>query len=225
MQISPSHRRAAVAALPFLLLSLAPAATAVAAPAVPNAPADLPTALSTSSATTALDGLTVARHESMAGYRRDRFPRWIPQGQDCNTREKVFLRDGRNVRRDEYCRAVSGAWTNPYDGTVITQPSQLEVDHVVPLTNAWQSGANTWTDAKRKAFANDLEAPQLLTTTKESRLAKDDQSPDEWRPPLRSYWCTYSRAWIDVKARYHLTVTPEEKTVLREMLGTCATDQ
>ncbi|MCF6469202.1 HNH endonuclease [Nonomuraea sp. MG754425] len=196
-------------------LSLVPAAGAGASPA------ELPTPISASVAYAQLAQLTVADPRSMAGYSRARFPHWAQQGRSCDTREIVLARDGADVKQDESCRAISGTWHSEYDGKDFTNASELDIDHMVPLAQAWRSGANEWTDTRRRQFANDLEGPQLVAVSASSNRSKGDQSPDQWRPPLRSYWCTYSRAWIDVKSRYELTVTEAERDALGEMVGTC----
>jgi hypothetical protein len=168
-----------------------------------------------------LAGLKVAAHGSMAGYSRDLFSHWSAQGENCDTRETVLERDGTGVQRDAECRAVSGSWVSVYDGKELNDASELDIDHMVPLANAWRSGADTWDADTRKAFANDLTHPQLLAVSASSNRSKGDQGPDEWQPPAETYWCTYSRAWTSVKATYELTVTETEKDMLTGMLDTC----
>ncbi|MFG2116130.1 DUF1524 domain-containing protein [Streptomyces sp. NPDC048718] len=168
-----------------------------------------------------LAGLTVAPQGTMTGYNRDKFPHWAGQGDSCDTRETILQRDGKGVRRDAQCRAVSGRWVSVYDGKVITSASGLDIDHTVPLANAWRSGARSWTQEQRKAFANDLSHPQLLAVSASSNRSKGDQGPDEWQPPLESYWCAYGRSWTSVKSTYGLTVTSAEKAMLGRMLATC----
>ncbi|MEV0621312.1 HNH endonuclease family protein [Nonomuraea sp. NPDC050404] len=197
-------------------LALVPAAGASAA-----SPAELPPTLSASAAAWQLKRLTVAEAGSMAGYSRARFPHWAGQGERCDTREIVLVRDGQDVKQDESCRAISGTWYSEYDGKTFTNARDLDIDHMVPLAQAWRSGANEWTDAQRKRFANDLEGPQLIAVSAASNRSKGDQAPDQWRPPRRSYWCVYSRAWIDVKSRYGLTITETERDALGEMVATC----
>ncbi|MEV5081598.1 HNH endonuclease family protein [Streptomyces sp. NPDC056159] len=182
----------------------------------------LPGVPSAEQAGTELAGLKVAPHGSMAGYSRAKFPHWAQQGEKCDTREKVLERDGTNVTRDAECRAVSGSWVSVYDDKTFTSASDLDIDHMVPLANAWRSGAAGWTQEKRKAFANDLTHPQLLAVSAASNRSKGDQGPDEWQPPSKPYWCTYARAWVSVKATYELSVTAAEKNTLTDMLGTCS---
>ncbi|MDI3385047.1 HNH endonuclease family protein [Streptomyces sp. B-S-A8] len=168
-----------------------------------------------------LAGLKVAPHGSMTGYSRDRFPHWSAQGENCDTRETVLERDGTDVRRNEECRAVSGTWQSAYDDEKITDSSDLDIDHMVPLANAWRSGADEWTQTRREEFANDLTHPQLIAVSASSNRSKGDQGPDEWQPPDRTYWCVYGRAWVSVKSTYELTVTEAEERELDAMLDTC----
>lgn len=168
-----------------------------------------------------LDGLPVAPQLSMAGYSRNRFPHWIDQPGGCDTREMVLKRDGTGVQTTQTCRVTGGQWVSPYDGKSLTNPTAMDIDHVVPLANAWRSGAKNWTDEKRKQFANDLTDPQLVAVSATANRAKGDQDPSQWKPANRGYWCTYAENWIVVKRQWQLTVTGAEKTALKEMLGTC----
>ncbi|MGY0466948.1 HNH endonuclease family protein (plasmid) [Kitasatospora sp. cg17-2] len=168
-----------------------------------------------------LDELVVEPPHSMDGYSRERFPHWIKVSGECDTRESVLARDGEGVVQDELCRAVAGAWVSLYDDKVFTDAKALDIDHVVPLAAAWRSGADTWTTAKRRAFANDLTHSQLIAVSAASNRSKGDKAPDAWRPPATGYWCTYSRAWTDTKHVYGLSVTEPEKAALTSMLGTC----
>lgn len=129
-----------------------------------------------------LEQLTVAAAGSMDGYSRDKYPHWISQGDNCNTREVVLKRDGEGVKTGNDCYPTSGTWTSPYDGATWTDPSDIDIDHMVPLANSWISGAKAWTNEQRQAFANDLTNPQLLAVTDNVNQSKSDKSPDRWRP-------------------------------------------
>lgn len=174
-----------------------------------------------SAARSRLAELTVKASGSMAGYSRDRFPHWSTVEGTCDTREMVLKRDGKDVRGDAECRAVSGSWTSPYDGATWTKATDVDIDHWVPLAAAWRSGASEWTDEHRKEFANDLTRRQLIAVTDNVNQAKGDKSPDEWKPLLTGYWCTYSINWIEVKHYYKLSITGAEKTALLDMLSYC----
>jgi Protein of unknown function (DUF1524) len=175
----------------------------------------------TGTAAEQLDALTVASWGSMSRYSRDRFEHWSRQDGGCNTRDLVLRRDGRGVATGPDCDITAGTWTSPYDGKTVADPTKLDIDHVVPLANAWRTGASDWSDAQRERFANDMDTPELLAVTSTTNRAKGDQDPSQWRPPLRDYWCTYARKWISVKSHWKLSITAAEKSALVDMLETC----
>ncbi|MFE4873867.1 HNH endonuclease family protein [Streptomyces sp. NPDC056682] len=213
--------RAAIA-LAGLSCLVAPAAPAsAAAPQVPVLRRALPEPPPAGVARGELGDLNVEAPHAMTGYSRAKFPHWARQYGTCDTREVVLQRDGQNVVQDDQCRAVQGTWYSEYDGKTLTAASQVDIDHMVPLAAGWRAGADQWDTAKRKAFANDLVNSQLIAVSAASNRSKGDQTPDLWKPPLHSYWCTYSRAWIDVKHVWELNVTQAEKSALGEMLDTC----
>ncbi|MCR3746820.1 HNH endonuclease family protein [Lentzea californiensis] len=181
-------------------------------------PLNIPTA---TVAKSELAGLTVRADGSMTGYSRDKFPHWITKEGTCNTREFVLKRDGTSVVTDSSCAATSGRWFSPYDGATWTAASDVDIDHVVPLAAAWRSGAASWTTTRRQQFANDTDYPQLIAVTDNVNQAKGDQTPATWKPPVTSYWCTYAKMWVHVKAKYSLSVNSAEKTELTSMLGRC----
>ena len=181
-------------------------------------PPGIPTA---ATARTYLSSLTVAAWTHTTTYDRDLFPHWHTVSGTCNTRETVLKRDGTNVVVSSACAATSGSWFSPYDGATWSAASDVDIDHMVPLKNAWISGAWGWTTAKRESFANDLTNPQLIAVTDNVNQSKSDQSPDSWKPPLSSYHCTYARMWVKVKYVWALTVTSAEKSAITTMLATC----
>lgn len=191
------------------------ASAANASPAVPPPPPD------ETAARTHLADLAVAPEGSMDGYSRTKFPHWITVKGECNTRETVLQRDGEGVEVDAKCAATSGRWYSPYDGATWTQASDLDIDHMVPLAQAWRSGANTWTTERRRQFANDLESSQLWAVTDNVNQAKGDKDPAQWLPPLVSFRCTYAQSWIDVKYRYQLMTDAAEKAALERLLDAC----
>jgi hypothetical protein len=176
---------------------------------------------SAATAQTELAGLTVAPDGSMDGYDRDKFPHWHTVEGACNTREMVLQRDGDGVEVGSDCAPTSGSWTSPYDGETWTQPSDVDIDHMVPLADAWRTGAASWTTDQREAFANDLGSPQLWAVTDNVNQSKGDQTPDVWKPPSTSEYCEYARAYIHVKYTYSLTVNSAEEGALEDMLASC----
>jgi hypothetical protein len=187
-----------------------------------NAAAATPPGIpSAATARSELAGLTVAAAGSGTTYNRDLFPHWHIVSGSCDTRETVLKRDGTSVVQSSACAATSGRWFSPYDGATWTAASDVDIDHMVPLKNAWISGASSWTTAKRETFANDLSRPQLIAVTDNVNSSKGDKSPDAWKPPLSSYHCTYARMWVAVKYYWALRVTSAEKSALTTMLNTC----
>lgn len=203
------------AAVAATVTTTALTATATAAHAAPPPPPGA------AEAAQHLTALKVAAEGSMTGYSREKFPHWITISGTCNTRETVLKRDGTGVQAGSDCAPTSGSWTSPYDGAKWTEPADLDIDHMVPLAEAWRSGASAWTTARRQAFANDLDSAQLWAVTDNVNQAKGDKDPALWKPPLASFRCMYARSWIDVKYRYGLTVDSSEKSALSGLLGAC----
>ncbi|HEY0498499.1 MAG TPA: HNH endonuclease family protein [Kutzneria sp.] len=194
------------------------AVTVALAPSAGATPPGIPSA---ATAKSELSALTVATEGSMSGYSRDRFPHWIIISGTCDTRETVLKRDGQNVTTNSACSATSGSWYSPYDGATWTQASDVDIDHVVPLAEAWRSGASAWTDSKRQQYANDLTDPQLIAVTDNVNQSKGDQDPSTWQPSRTAYRCTYAEMWVRVKYVWKLTLQSSEKTALTTMLNGC----
>ncbi|MEU3165625.1 HNH endonuclease family protein [Streptosporangium sp. NPDC006930] len=199
----------------LLTVSLASSLTTGAASATP------PNIPSAATAASRLATLTVAAETNQSSYSRSLFNHWITISGSCNTRETVLKRDGTGVVVDSGCAATSGRWYSPFDGATWTAASDVDIDHMVPLAEAWRSGAYAWTSAQRQDYANDLGGPELWAVTDNVNQAKGDQDPSTWRPPLASFNCTYARAWIQVKYYWKLTLQSSEKSALQSMLATC----
>ncbi|MFC8447724.1 HNH endonuclease family protein [Kitasatospora sp. NPDC057223] len=170
----------------------------------------------------AIEELTVAE-ESRAGYVRTAFKHWVDADHDgCNTRKEVILREA--VEAPEVgpgCTLTGGRWYSIYDGVTVTDASALDVDHVVPLAEAWDSGASAWTAAERQAYANDLDEPRdLVAVTARSNRQKADKDIAEWRP-IEAEKCDYVARWTVSKTRWGQTVDTTEKNVLRDLAATC----
>ncbi|KAF9445787.1 hypothetical protein P691DRAFT_830626 [Macrolepiota fuliginosa MF-IS2] len=178
----------------------------------------LPTPIAVSTAKTYLSELVVAVDSNVPAYERSLFKTWDIISGTCDTRETVLKRDGTSVVTDSSCAATSGSWVSPYDGVPTNLASDLDIDHLVPLKEAWVSGARDWTAAQREAFANDLTRPQLVAVTDNLNESKDIAN---WIPPLSSYVCTYARAWVQVKHFYGLTIDSAEKTAISGILAGC----
>ena len=158
---------------------------------------------------------------------------WVDSdGNGCNQRDDVLLRDAKpgsvTVGQQGACDhdVLSGTWIDPYTGARLVfddlkdprQAEGVQIDHIVPLSEAWRSGASRWGDDRRRAFANDLH--ELLAVDGPTNASKGDDDPAAWRP-RQGYQCTYAIRWIEVKARWHLSVDPSERRALEQMLGLC----
>jgi hypothetical protein len=163
--------------------------------------------------------------ESRNGYERTLFEHWIDQDMDgCDTRREVLISEavipptvGAN------CSLTVGEWLSLYDGVSVTDVESLDIDHVVPLAEAWDSGASGWTAERRRRFANDLEVPwALVAVTASSNRSKSDRDPAEWMPPVDQFACTYVAWWVEVKVRWSLNVDPTELDALRNQASSCS---
>ncbi|MBP3953136.1 HNH endonuclease family protein [Bacillus suaedae] len=175
---------------------------------------------SKSAAQSQLNALTVKSEGSMSGYSRTLFPHWSSQGNGCDTRQLVLQRDA-----DYYsgnCPVTSGKWYSYFDGITVYSPSEIDVDHIVPLAEAWRSGASSWTTKKRQEFANDLSGPHLIAVTASVNRSKGDQDPSTWQPPRYSAHCAYAKWWINTKYSWDLSLQSSEKSSLQTMLNTCS---
>jgi hypothetical protein len=163
--------------------------------------------------------------EVRTGYSRDLFPHWIDaDGDGCNTRYEVLIAEAVTAPTvGSGCALSGGRWYSYYDGLFWTAPSDLDIDHFVPLAEAWDSGARNWTTAQRQAFANDLgDARSLAAVTDNVNQAKGDKDPAEWMPPLSSVHCRYIGEWAAVKTRWGLTVDSSEKSALTSFANSCS---
>jgi hypothetical protein len=176
--------------------------------------------------TAVLVGLRVAPEGPRTGYQRELFRHWVDADRDgCDTREEVLIAESRSPAQvDAYgCGVVEGDWYSLYDGLTFTDPSELEIDHMVPLAEAWDSGASAWDANRRQAFANDLDRPQTLRAVSASaNRSKGDLDPGQWKPTRDAAWCEYANDWVAVKKAWDLTADQNEVDDLRVMLRTCA---
>jgi hypothetical protein len=171
---------------------------------------------------TAIEDLTVAS-EVRTGYSRDLFPHWVDaDGDGCSTRNEVLLAEADDpVTITGTCTITKGRWFSYYDRVSWTAPSDVDIDHMVPLAEAWDSGARTWTTSTRQSFANDLgDHRTLVGVTDNVNQAKGDQDPSTWMPQYDR--CRYLGEWVAVKHRWRLSVDSAEKSALRSLAASCS---
>lgn len=169
----------------------------------------------------ALASLTIAPDGPLAGYSRAQFGQgWGTQPDGCDTRDEVLRRQATAPTLQGRCRVTGGQWLSIYDGVTVTDPHQLQIDHLVPLAEAWRTGAVSWTSAQREAYANDV-TTELVAVTVHANESKGDQPPPAYEPPDTKMRCDYAVRWVRVKRVYHLTITRPEHDALAAMLATC----
>ena len=158
-------------------------------------------------------------------YDRDLYGGWIDADGDCqNTRQEVLIEESLiPVELDSRgCRVVSGQWLGAYTGQTFTDPSDLDIDHFIPLAEAHRSGASHWSSQRKRAFANDLSHPQTLRVVSRSvNSDKQDSDPADWLPPNVDFHCEYVRSWVFVKGYWDLTMDDREKSAVDSLLEQC----
>jgi len=175
-----------------------------------------------------LTQLVIAPQDTAQVYVRAHFgDGWIDADHDCqNTRAEVLISESTaplTFTTSSSCTVATGRWVDPWSGVVVTSATLVQIDHDVPLAEAWRSGAWAWTTEQRIAYANDLSyAWHLNAVSNSENTSKSDSDPAHWTPPLQSTWCLYARAWTTIKARYGLTADQAEWNALLTMARTCA---
>ena len=175
---------------------------------------------------TALNNLEVKGRAPKTGYARSQFPHWSdPDRNGCDARNDTLKRDLTNITykvgtRD--CKVIAGQLLDPFSGKVITFSTTkvvIDIDHVVALSNAWQTGAAYFDKNKRSQIAND--PLNLLAVDSKLNRQKGDGDAATWLPPYKAFRCEYVARQVAVKAKYGLWVTKPEKVAIDKILSTC----
>ncbi|MGC9501865.1 HNH endonuclease family protein [Streptomyces sp. WG7] len=164
--------------------------------------------------------------ESRDGYDRDAFRHWNTgdnPSDGCNTRAEVLIAEAVEPPTvGPRCRLSGGRWWSYYDQVWVTSASGLDIDHMGPLAEAWDSGASGWSAQRREAYANDQgAATSLVAVTARSNRSKSDQDPAEWLPPAAGVHCRYVAEWVGTKLRWTLSADEAEVGALREVAVGC----
>ncbi|MBD8870551.1 HNH endonuclease family protein [Nocardioides donggukensis] len=170
---------------------------------------------------TAIGDLRVAA-EVRTGYSRSLFPHWVDDdGDGCHTRNEVLLAEADDPPTvTGTCTITGGRWFSYYDRVSWYQTSDVDIDHMVPLAEAWDSGARSWTTSTRRAFANDLgDYRSLVGVTDNVNQAKGDKDIAGWLPTYDR--CRYLREFVAVKLRWRLDVDTAELAAMRDLAGSC----
>ncbi|GAA2951924.1 HNH endonuclease family protein [Streptomyces enissocaesilis] len=208
------------------LLAAAAVAVAVVAGAAPGAVAAPGDTVSTT-VEKAVGNLPVVAEDS-TGYSSDRFAHWTDPDQDgCNTRAEVVVAEATTPPAvDGRCTITGGAWHSYYDKRDHSGAGALDVDHLVPVAEAWRSGASGWSDEERQQYANDMADPRVLVAVTASvKRAKGDKDPARWEPADDSADCRYIAEWAAVKGRWGLAVDADELAALQNLVAECPTEE
>ena len=159
--------------------------------------------------------------EATSGYSRALFSHWSDLDADgCDTREEVLIQE-RVSGQVSGCKVVNGKWVSQFDGVSTTNSSNFDIDHFVPLKEAWDSGAWRWDRGTRQRYANDLGyALSLIAVSASSNRSKGARDPAQWLPNQNR--CRYAKSWIGVKFRWRLSVDSREKRSLGKILANCS---
>ena len=171
--------------------------------------------------------LTTTAFADSAGcpkYERESYRHWIDEDRDCqNARHEVLIEESLSsvtFKTGKGCKVLSGSWDDPYSGRTITDATKLDIDHMVPLKEAHESGAANWSRERKRAYANDLDYPDtLIAVDRRLNRQKGAKDPAEWLPPNPAYQIEYVRAWLAVKLKWGLTADRRELMALRKLLG------
>jgi hypothetical protein len=222
---SPTSAPAPTTPAPTPTLRATPSPTPTPSPTTaPSAPA--PAARGTALA--AVDRLTVKGRAPKTGYSREAFGQaWFDTDRNgCDTRNDILRRDLTHREMKNWCKVLAGTRApDPYTGAtirfVLGGASEIDVDHVVPLSDAWQKGAARWSAGKRLAFANDPLA--LLAVDAGTNRSKGDGDAATWLPPYKQFRCQYVARQVAVKLKYGVWVTAAERDAMVRVLSTCPT--
>jgi hypothetical protein len=178
--------------------------------------------LSTQIGANAGDGILFISSDQLDGYDRARFKLWIDANKNgCDTRAEVLIAEAIvKPKKAAKCELTGGKWLSSYDGVKYSDASKLDIDHLVPLAEAWRSGAWAWTDQQRMEYANDLEDEWALNAVTASvNRSKGDKDISQWLP--KKNVCTYLSGWVTIKAKFELTVDIAEAKVINRYYESC----
>ncbi|WP_419931928.1 HNH endonuclease family protein [Candidatus Poriferisodalis sp.] len=151
--------------------------------------------------------------ERRAGYDREAvFDGWLYSGGQ-STRDRVLASE----------QLPDGTWFSTYDSVVVLAAADLDIDHTVPLAEAWESGGHAWSADTWTRFGNDLDDPRsLIAVSASTNRSKGAKDPQDWWPPESGYRCQYAADWIAVKARWNLTMDAAEQRSIDAQLESCS---
>ena len=225
MDMGPASGQAPVTTPPAPTVTVeAPTPVSTPVPATATA-TPVPTGAAPTSTTTLV--ITVAPMPTdIPKYERKDWKHWEDHDGDCqDARQEALIAESLvsvTFETDRQCRVESGRWYGAFTGAYFEDPGDVDVDHMVPLKNAHNSGGWDWSPAMKEEYANNLgDDDHLIAVQDNANQSKGARGPDEWMPPDETYWCQYAQDWAEIKARWKLTMTDPEAEAVVEMLDTC----
>ena len=219
---------------PMPTSTFTPMPTATPLPTPTSTPLPTPTSTPTPTATptpipnSLLEEISISINQGdIPNYERSDWKHWTDSDNDCqNTRHEVLIEESSKeveFKDDKHCQVVKGVWIDLFIGKEYSDPSKLDIDHMIPLKNAHISGGWDWSLKRKELFANNLnESNHLIAVSASANRSKGSKGPEDWRPSNKDYWCEYATDWMSIKIKWELTVTNREFNALKEMLNTCS---
>lgn len=152
----------------------------------------------------------------LAGYTRSDYGHWIDSDHNCrDTRQEVLIAESLEpVKFDKKgCKVISGLWLDNYSGKYFTKAREIDIDHLVPISEVDKSGGAEWSNKKKLAYYNDLvHGETLIAVSAKQNRSKGDKTPSEWLPPNKDYHAQYIKDWVKVKKTWQLKINKNEIT-------------
>lgn len=180
-----------------------------------------------------LNTLAIANAQQVS-YNRDEWKHWNTVSGCWDVREEVLNRDAvpgsvKYLDKDkkptdskaQACSIQSGQWVDLYSGKTFTDPTTLDIDHMIPLSYTAQHGGQAWDSNKKSDYANSMNNGHLLAVSASENRAKGDKGPSAWKPSDKGSWCQYATDWVSVAGTWSISITSADKDALASMLATC----
>lgn len=155
-------------------------------------------------------------------YSRSQWKHWVDVDKDCqDTRQEVLIAESLiPVTMDERnCKVTKGRWFCQYTGKYYTNPSLLDIDHLIPLKHVHLSGGSEWNQERKKDYANFINDPRNLTAVyRGANRQKGAKAPHEWMPSFKPYWCSYLEDWVHIKYKWNLKASTAEQKFIEKTL-------
>lgn len=154
-------------------------------------------------------------------YKRENWKHWIDADSDCqNTRAEILIRYSIQTvtfKNNKLCSVLSGAWLDPYTNKIFYKASDLDIDHIVPLSHAYLAGGHDWSFELKQTFANDYN--NLLVVEDNANQSKGARPPHKWMPENKSFHCNYLLKWRDIKIKYSLKESKDETYFINRFIA------